>query len=52
MDENNNKKRTNDAIEGEDRSERPQKKQCCVGEHLICAITHELPFDPVIAEDG
>lgn len=35
-----------------DQQEPVAKRQKAVTDDLICPITHELPFDPVLAEDG
>jgi len=36
----------------QEREKRTKTSVCAAAEHLVCAITHELPVDPVTAEDG
>eukprot|EP00562_Extubocellulus_spinifer_P011448 CAMPEP_0178550022 /NCGR_PEP_ID=MMETSP0697-20121206/6036_1 /TAXON_ID=265572 /ORGANISM="Extubocellulus spinifer, Strain CCMP396" /LENGTH=120 /DNA_ID=CAMNT_0020182793 /DNA_START=327 /DNA_END=685 /DNA_ORIENTATION=+ len=34
------------------REKRNKTKVCAAAENFVCPITHELPIDPVMAEDG
>jgi len=47
-----NKKRSNNELTNSDQGSEAKRQKQSVESDLICPITHELPFDPVHAEDG